>query len=144
VFIGPKDDHMVDYAAVQHDQRIIYAGPVDVKEKSNALAACTIFCMPSRFESLGATYLEAWSYGKPVIAADIPTSRELTGDGKGGMLVQGDADSISTAILYMLDHPVEAREMGQWGKAHPLKQYNWETISVKMNDLYEKLVREDA
>ena len=37
------------------------------QEKADAYAACDIFCLPSAHESFGIVYVEAWSYGKPVL-----------------------------------------------------------------------------
>jgi len=39
------------------------SGEVSEAQKDSLLRQCTVFCMPSREESLGATYLEAWSHG---------------------------------------------------------------------------------
>ncbi|MDB6003076.1 MAG: hypothetical protein JWR15_63, partial [Prosthecobacter sp.] len=47
------------------------------QEKADAYAACDVFCLPSAHESFGIVYVEAWSYGKPVICGTAPASREL-------------------------------------------------------------------
>jgi glycosyltransferase involved in cell wall biosynthesis len=139
VFIGPIDHESAEFLASHTDSRIVCTGPVDLGEKSSALAACDIFCMPSRYESLGGTYLESWVYEKPVIAANIPTSKELTGNGKGGILVDEKPASISQAILYLLDHPEEAQKMGKWGNENVLSRYNWDVISENLEKVYMNL-----
>ena len=139
VFIGPPDPEPTGYPWALSDDRVICTGPVELEEKSSALAACDVFCMPSRFESLGVVYLEAWAYEKPVIAADIPTSRELTGGGQGGILVDVDPASISRAVIYLLDHPGEAREMGRWGKENVLRRYEWDVITENLEKIYRDL-----
>ena len=58
------------------EPRIRHLGVITDAEKSSALAACSLLCVPSTEESLGVTYLEAWSFGKPVVAADIPVLGE--------------------------------------------------------------------
>ena len=140
VLVGPVEEDGDSFPPSRCDERIVFTGPLDVQEKSNALAACDIFCMPSLYECLGGAYLEAWSFEKPVVAADIPTSRELTGEGRGGMLVAGDPDSIGQAILHLLDHPEQARKMGEWGRINTTRRYNWRLISEKLLGLYRDLL----
>ena len=54
------------------DPRLIELGTVDLQQKTNALAACTLLCLPSTQESFGGVFTEAWSFEKPVIGANIP------------------------------------------------------------------------
>jgi len=50
----------------------------------------------------------------PVVCSDIPTLRELSGDGRRLMLVsQGDADSFMAAIHLLRDHPQRRREQSE-------------------------------
>src|SRR5262249_18733850 len=66
VFIGPGTPESDAWFA-QADPRILVLGKVSLQEKADALAACDLFCMPSLSEILPTVYLEAWSYGKPVV-----------------------------------------------------------------------------
>lgn len=52
-------------------------GSPSEQDKADAYAACDVFCLPSALESFGIVYVEAWSYGKPVICGTAPASREL-------------------------------------------------------------------
>src|SRR5512139_3454942 len=48
---------------------------IDEETKKDALDACDVFVMPSKADSFGVVYLEAWLYKKPVIgvyAGGIP------------------------------------------------------------------------
>ena len=47
---------------------IVALGQVDERDKWDALAAATIACVPSAFESLSLAALEAWAVGTPVLA----------------------------------------------------------------------------
>ncbi len=49
--------------------RIHLLGSVEEQVKRDALAAADLLVMPSRTDSFGIVYLEAWLYGKPVIGA---------------------------------------------------------------------------
>ena len=60
-------------------------GLASERTKADALAACDVFCLPSSHESFGIAYVEAWSYGKPVICGTAPACRELVDNGKSGL-----------------------------------------------------------
>jgi len=53
--------------------------------KADAFAGCDVFCLPSAHESFGIVYVEAWSYGKPVICGTAPACRELVEPGVTGL-----------------------------------------------------------
>jgi glycosyltransferase involved in cell wall biosynthesis len=68
------------------------------------------------FEGIPVSLMEAMSYGIPVIATDCGATRELV-DGKSGILVnQNDANSVSTAIIRLINNPEYYREIGRNGR----------------------------
>ena len=75
-------------------------GYVSEEEKRDAFAACDLFVMPSRYDSFGIVYLEAWRCGKPVIGARVGAIPEVIDDGKDGLLVDfGNVDQLVSAIV---------------------------------------------
>jgi len=90
-------------------------GVVDDATKADALAACDVFCLPSAHESFGIVYVEAWSYGKPVICGMAPACRELVEDGVTGLHASQDPDDLTAKILRLLENATEAKWMGRNG-----------------------------
>ncbi len=83
------------------------------------LSAFEILVMPSLFEGLCFAVIEASAMGVPVIASSVGGMRRSVSDGATGLLVPpADPMALARAILWMLGHPQEAREMGQAGKQH--------------------------
>jgi len=141
IFIGPKEKELdSDPFLHYNDRRILDIGRVNEFEKTSALAACDIFCMPSVSEILPTVFLEAWSFAKPVIGGDIPTLRELISDGKDGFIVPQSPEAIAKAILKLLDNESLAQEMGMSGQQKVLQNYTQEKIASKMETLYNSLV----
>ncbi len=64
------DELIQDYPDVR------YPGYVSDDEKYHLMAGCSAFVFPSRAEGFGAPPIEALSYGKPVIASDLPIFEE--------------------------------------------------------------------
>lgn len=131
IFIGQHNNYTQSLFRKVKDIRIKHLGKVDLQTKSDALAACDIFCLPSAQESFGAVYLEAWSFGKPVIGLDIPQLKSFIDEGENGFLVSANPGEIAEKIIILLENPELGRRMGESGNIKLKKEYNW-------NDLYQK------
>ena len=97
--------------------KIIDLGIANEKTKKNAYAACDIFALPSISESFGMVYVEAWSFGKPVIGCNITSTSEIIEDHKNGLLVSFEKlDELSNAINYLVENSSIAQKYGLEGK----------------------------
>ena len=139
-FAGPLEGNTRTLFKAYSDKRIVEIGFIDDQEKANALEACDIFCVPSKEESLGGVYLEAWMHEKPIIAADIPPIQELTVNGRGGFLIDPCPEKIAEKIFILIEKPDLCKRMGLWGKEKVLSQYSWDLIAKKMEQIYLNLV----
>lgn len=96
--------------------RLLNLPPFADSEKRDLLASATIVAQPSRVESLGLVLLEAWANRKPVVAADIEVSRELTRSSGGGVTVPfGDAQRLAAELEKLLRDPAARDAMGAGG-----------------------------
>lgn len=139
LFIGPPTPFSTAFFARHTDPRLIELGIVDLQLKTDALAACTLLCLPSTQESFGGVFTEAWSLGKPVIGADIPAIREIIDDEINGYLTPPQAEAIATKICFLLEHPPVAQRLGQAGRAKTLAHYSWEKLAQKTEEIYTKV-----
>ena len=136
VFIGPKSKE--ELLTEIKDRRIINLGYVDEEVKKSALAACDIFCLPSRCESFGMFYAEAFHFKKPVIALNTPVSRDVIEKFEAGFLVN-NAEELAEKIIFIFNNPNQAEKMGNNGY-NSLKNYEPELIKNKLGALYEKIM----
>lgn len=141
VFIGPRTRHSQRVFAAQSDPRIVELDTVGLGEKTSALAACDVFCMPSSQESFGGVFVEAWMMGKPVIGGDIPAVREVIADGVDGFLVPPDPATIADRILTLLDDRALAQRMGEAGRKKVLARFTWDKLAAKTLVVYESLLK---
>ena len=108
---------------------------------SRLLSAFEILVMPSLFEGLCFAVIEAQAMGVPVIAASVGGMRRSVADGKTGILVPpADSRALAEAILWMLGHPQEAREMGQAGKQHFAELFTQDRMVNNTMDIYKTLL----
>lgn len=91
--------------------------------------------------SLGNTKLfENMMCGIPVIATDFILWKEIIETYHCGICVNPhDTNAIADAINYLIQHPAEAREMGNNGQKAVKEKYNWETQKKTLLDMYKML-----
>lgn len=115
-------------------------GPVSEEEKRDLLAVSDVFVMPSRTDSFGIVYLEAWLYGKPVIAADTWGVKDVVAHGEDGWLVPfGDVRALAERISHVLAHPGEAKAMGLRGSRKVYQQHTWAHKYAQVEEIYLEL-----
>jgi glycosyltransferase involved in cell wall biosynthesis len=140
VFIGPKTRYSRTLFRQYHDHRILELGIVDLAAKTDALAACDLFCMPSTQESFGAVFLEAWMLGKPVIGGEAPATRQVISEGVDGYVVPQKPAVLAERIIDLLDRPSACQEMGERGRQKTLLHYTWERLTAKTEAIYHEIL----
>jgi len=112
-------------------------GYVDEHLKEVIFASCDVFCMPSKSETFGYVYLEAWHKKKPVIASDIPAMRELIQYNNGGLLVRfGSRSAIKSAIERLIEHPVLSKTLGEHGYDALTAKYSMESVFLQYCQMF--------
>jgi len=92
-------------------------------------------------ESMPIKMFEYMACGVPTIASDFPLWRRIVYEQGCGLVVDPlDVPQIADAIMYLMKHPEEAKEMGRRGKELVAKKYNWESESKKLLLLYDQLL----
>ncbi len=106
------------------------------------LRTADLFVLPSLWEGLPNTLLEAVALGMPVVAADCPTGpREILEDGRLGKLVPpGDPIALADAIADVFDHPEEARAKAALAQPVIRAQYDLNTGIRRVEDQLLSLI----
>ena len=79
-----------------------------------AIAASSIYVLPSYREGTPRTVLEAMAMGRPIITTDAPGCRETVIDGQNGYLVPVKAiDELATAMERFIVNPERIEQMGK-------------------------------
>jgi len=102
---------------------------------------CDVFVLPShsRLEAFGIVLLEAMACGKPIIASDIPGSRELVIEGYNGLLAEPlNASDLAEKINSILSDRKKAEEMGKNGRKLVEERYSWNKITGEIIRIYNE------
>lgn len=122
-------------------RRILRLGSVSGADKADLLEATDVFAMPSRVDSFGIVYLEAWARGKPVIGARAGGVPDVIRDGEDGLLVAfGDVSGLAAAITRLLDDRAYGRALGAAGRAKVERRYTWDAIYARLRAVYARLL----
>lgn len=114
-----------------------WLGFISDEDKRDLNAAGQVFCMPSRTDSFGIVYLEAWLNGVPVIGANAGGVPEVVTDGVDGYLVSfGDVASLANRIQLLLERPDTANAMGQAGRRKVLAEHTWDHKIARIAEIY--------
>ena len=149
VLAGPKSDKNVEatLANLPSNQkaRIVQVGLFEEKDKGSIFDAFDVFAMPSKEESFGITYLEAWLCNKPVIGARIGPTQCVIDEGRDGLLADPeDPEDIARAIIALLSNSNMREKMGRSGHTKALTHYTWDKIIDRVERLYFDLVEAKA
>ena len=120
---------------IPDDPHVRHIGFLSEEEKVAALRQCRLLVMPSPYESLSIITLEAWKLGVPVLAnarCKVLMGQCVRSD--GGLFYHGYAE-FAEGLRLLLDEPALARRIGEQGRAYVEREYSWEAIEAKMEDL---------
>lgn len=113
---------------------VTFAGPLDDQALIEEYAQADIFALTSRehrhsLEGFGLVYLEAGSFGLPVLAARSGgTSDAVRPDETGFLVPEGDIDAIAVALDQLLRDPLLRQRLGKAGKAFA-HQRSWDAVA---------------
>jgi glycosyltransferase involved in cell wall biosynthesis len=109
--------------------------------KLGAFAAAKVYCMPSRSDAYGISFLEAWASRKPVVAADTPVMREIIPPEAGILVPFGDEDTLAQEIERLIRDPDQCERMGLAGHQMIHLKNQWDKIAEDSYAFYEELAR---
>ena len=108
-------------------------GYVPQKEISKYMANACCFCMVSRREAFGISYIEAMHAGLPVIASDLGAAPDFVIDDQTGFLVDpDDSDGLAERIIELISNPGKCRYMGEKARLLVKAEYTWEKTQQNM------------
>jgi glycosyltransferase involved in cell wall biosynthesis len=117
--------------------RVIFAGYV--ADARQVYAACDLLVMPSLYEGLPMTLLEAMAMGVPVVASRLDGIAEVVTDGESGLLIaSGDADGFAAASARLLqDQELRAKITGS-AASLVRERFSAERMAREVEEIYRR------
>lgn len=109
--------------------------------KCNLLQLADAVVLPSKEESFGVVFLEAWSFKKPVIGARIGAIASLVKEYEDGYLFTPDnAEELALRIKEVIADNTKNKLMGEAGYAKVQQHYTWDNITAIFRAAYIKAI----
>jgi glycosyltransferase involved in cell wall biosynthesis len=137
---GPEESMLREKAnALGISDRVVFAGYV--ADTRRVYVAADVLLMPSRFEGLPMTLLEAMAMGLPVVASKLDGIAEVIADGEEGFLVEsGDAASFAARISRLLGNPALASELSTNARHKIESRFSVERMTSAVEEIYERFL----
>ncbi|MFV0468775.1 MAG: glycosyltransferase [Dysgonomonas sp.] len=97
-----------------------------------------IFILPSNYEGMPVSVIEALSYGKPVVASAVGGLTEML-DGKNGFAVKNDASSFADGINYTLSSDAVYAAMSANARKAYLGNFTIEKMISGYKEIYDDI-----
>jgi glycosyltransferase involved in cell wall biosynthesis len=121
------------------ERSVTIAGPLIGERKIGALAAASLFVLPSFSEGFSMAVLEAMAARLPVLmtpGCNFPEAEKAA----AGMQVEPTEDDTARGLRKLLSlSDAERAEMGRKGRALVEREYTWDRVALRMMELYRWL-----
>lgn len=109
------------------DDWITRLGPLTDQQRRDFYSGIDIFALPSRSDSFGLVFLEAWANGVPVIAYRAGGVVDVIRHEEDGLLVPcGDMDGLTRAIQRMAGNAHDRVAWGRAGRDRLGRDFRWD------------------
>ena len=109
------------------------------KNVDSYLDNATMLILPSHRESFGKVILESFAHSRPVIATNIGGIPEIVDEKCGILIPCGDINSLTKAIVTLINNKEMASEMGNQGLNKVIKKFAMRNYVEKINQIYNCL-----
>jgi len=122
------------------ERSLRFPGWVDGDRKGNLLRKSDVFVLPSYYEGLPLSVLEAMAYGVPVVATHVGGIPDLIEDRVNGLLAAaGQPQALSRAIVAMLTDDALRNRLREAAHRDVRKRYSSEIVVKQLETLYREL-----
>jgi glycosyltransferase involved in cell wall biosynthesis len=123
--------------------RCVFLG--DRTDVPDLLAAADLFVLPSLFEGLPVSVLEAMAAERPVVATAIGGTDEVVRHEETGLLVPPcDPSALAAAISRIRSDPSLARRLAAAGRERVEREFSSEVTARKVMGIYDELMGDAA
>jgi len=143
---GPEMANFVEFwQSCPGGPSTIRLGKLSDEEKRDFYAALDVFAMPSRSDSFGIVFLEAWANGVPCVAYRAGGVAEVIRHEQDGLLAEcGDLGGLADCLRRVIVDPVKRAELGEVGRQRVLTHMLWPPRLEEVQCVYQRLVAQKA
>jgi glycogen synthase len=120
--------------------RVEFRGWVAPEAIFNLINSATVVLMPSRSEGSPSVALQAGIMARPVVATSAGGLSEIVVHQQTGLLIPPeDPVGLSRAIVFLLEHPEAAAQMGQASRERVKERFSWQECVDAYDTLFQQV-----
>lgn len=122
-------------------QAVEFLGWIAPEQVPAIIGSANMLVIPSRWEGLPNTALQAAMMERPVVGTRVGGLPEIVEHQQTGLLVEPeDVDALGEAIVSLLKCPQRSLQLGQAARAKVEKEFSWRRYVDAYDALYRKLI----
>ena len=123
-------------------QVVDFIGWVDPERVPTLLNSATMVLVPSRYEGLPVVAIQAALMARPIVATRVSGLPEVVVHGQTGLLIEKeDSSALAEAVVFLLEHPETAMQMGQAARRRAREVFSWQRSVAAYDALQRRLIR---
>jgi len=120
--------------------KVTFLGRLPNDKLSSVIQQSDIFILPSLYEGMPKTLLEAMSCGMPCIGANSEGIKEIIKNKENGILCEHDANSIADALLLLYNNEALRNKIKNNARVDIEKNYNLNKVVDLELNIYKELL----
>lgn len=136
---GELEGKLRELCASLELQNVRFHGRADGDELRDLYRNADIFVLPSEQEGMPLVLLEALAMGLPVVATNVPGSRDVIHDGVNGVLVPLDDAAALRQALLSVASDIDGYQHMSDASRKLADQYSWATVGDTFERLYAEV-----
>lgn len=121
--------------------RVVFLGWINGEKKDKAYLEADVYFLPSKYEGLPMSIIEAMGYGLPIISTSIGGIPDCVENGKNGFLERPEyVDNFASRIRTVCENSKLYAEMSKASRLLAEERFEVSVMAAKINDLYNELL----
>jgi glycosyltransferase involved in cell wall biosynthesis len=123
--------------------KFTFLGNLDLRQLIKCYQAATVFVLPSYYEGLPTSLLEAMACGVPVVTTNVGSIPEIVQNNQNGIIVpKGDPRAIAEAVLNLLKDKQKRLRIGRAARKTVELRYDWNKLVDRLIGYYKEPSKE--
>jgi len=127
------------------EDKVLFIGQQPFEKLPEFISILDLVVIPQREQaaSIGqvpAKIFDAMAMEKPIIGTKVSEIPDIL-DNCGWVVQPNNPEKLKEAIMYVFDHPIEARERGKKARKKCMKDYSWGAMENKLIMIFEKFIK---
>lgn len=122
-------------------EKIIFLGFLDTNDLRYVYRLSDIFVLPSYYENLPISLLEAMSMKCACIATDVGAVDEIINKNNGILIQSGDFNSLKDSFKRLINNPKERNSLSRNGHNFVLNNFSDKDMAKKTYDFYKEILK---